>query len=395
MKKIGLYLNASPFDGGSFQYSQTMLDVMASFPRDKFEVVVIFTDNYWQEKVKYYDLLGKKIKFGFWGRGFGKVWRKMLLPMNGWRKIGHLIDPAAKEFITQHCDLWIFPFQDRISYQIAVPALVTIYDLMHRYERHFPEVSANGEYCTREKHYTQICNWAKGVLVDSRVGKQQVIKSYGVKPEKVHVLPYIPPRYIFNKYTPRDFEQRYHLPSKFIFYPAQFWEHKNHKGIVRAVNILRERCPEINVIFVGSKKNGYRSTLDLVQKLNLKNNIHFFGYIPDEDMPEFYRRARGMVFPTFFGPTNIPPLEANVLSCPVAVSNIYGMREQFGDAALYFDPNDVNDIAEAIYVLWKKDTLLQQLIKNGHKKSLEWNKNEFSVRLASIINNCLTIHDYS
>jgi len=395
IKKIGLFLNARHSDGGSFQYNQAMLEAIASFTRDEFEVVVIFTGNYWQEKLKYYDLPGRKTNFGFWGPAFGKVWREMRLPMSGWRKISYLFDPIANELKAQHCNLWIFPSQDRFSYRAAVPALVTIYDLMHRYERRFPEVFANGVYEVKEKHYTEICNWAKGIIVDSMLGKQQVIESYGVQPEKVHVLPYVPPEHIFNKDMPKDFELRYHLPSKFIFYPAQFWEHKNHKGIVRAVNILKERCPDINVIFVGSKKNGYRSTYDMVQKLGLTKNIHFFGYVPDEDMSEFYRRAIGMIMPTFFGPTNIPPLEANALGCPVAVSNVYGMFEQLGDAALYFDPNDVNDIAEIIYVIWRNVRLRQQLIKNGHKKSLEWNQKKFGIKLLSIINASLSFQDYS
>lgn len=395
MKKIGLFLQVQPSSGGAFQYSKAMIEALATLPREEFEVIVAFTSNNWQEELKYYDLPKKKINLGFLGRALGKVWRSMGLPISGWRKICYFIHPVAKELIRQKCDLWIFPSQDVWAYQVPVPALVTIYDLMHRYEKRFPEVSENGEYKYREKRYAQICKWAKGILVDSEVGKQQVTESYGVVPRKVHILPYVPPKHIYNKDMPKDFDLRYRLPSKFIFYPAQFWEHKNHKGIVRAVNILKEKCPGIKVIFVGSKKNGYRTTFDMVQKLGLTKNVYFLGYIPDEDIPEFYRRARGMIMPTFFGPTNIPPLEANALGCPVAVSNIYGMFEQLGDAALYVDPNDVNDIAEKIYIIWTNDKLRQQLIENGYRKSLVWNQKKFGLKLLSIINTCLAMQEYN
>ena len=389
-KKIGLFLGTQPSDGGSFRYSQAMVEALASLPREKFEVVVVFSNNNWQEKLKYHDLPGKKVNLGFWGRASGKAWRSIGLPLSGWRKICYFVHPVVKKLVQQNCDLWIFPSQDTWSYQVPVPALVTIYDLMHRYEKRFPEVSKNGVYEYREKRYTQICKWAKGILVDSNVGKQQVIESYEVKSERIHVLPYTPPQFIYNRNLPERFDSRYHLPGKFIFYPAQFWEHKNHKGIVSAVNILKEKYPDIKAIFVGSKKNGYRSTFDMVQKFGLTENIQFLGFVPDEDMPEFYRRARGMIMPTFFGPTNIPPLEANALGCPVAVSNIYGMIEQLGDAALYFDPNDVNDIAEKIYIIWTNDKLRQQLIENGYRKSLVWNQEEFGLKLLSIINTCLS-----
>ena len=86
-------------------------------------------------------------------------------------------------------------------------------------------------------------------------------------------------------------------------------------------------------------------------------------------MPEFYRRARAMVMPTFFGPTNIPPLEAFALGCPVAVSNIYGIPEQVGDAALLFDPNSVEEIADCIERLWQDDALCASLISKGHART--------------------------
>jgi glycosyltransferase involved in cell wall biosynthesis len=289
----------------------------------------------------------------------------------------------------QNCDLWIFPSQEGIwSYQVPVVAVCTIFDLMHRYEKRFPEVYAQGIYEHREMHYKQMCKWAKGILVDSELGKQQVVESYGTDPIKIHVLPFVPPKYIYGKST-NQFDNRYRLPKKFIFYPAQFWEHKNHKGLVQAVHILREKHPDLTLIFVGSKKNGYKSTHDMVQKLNVAGNIIFLGYVPDEDMPELYRRARGMIMPTFFGPTNIPPLEANVLGCPIAVSNIYAMPEQLEGAALYFDPTSIEEIAHAIEQIWTDDELCQKLREQGFQQANKWNQAHFNKRLYTIIKNIL------
>lgn len=89
--------------------------------------------------------------------------------------------------------------------------------------------------------------------------------------------------------------------------------------------------------------------------------------------------------PTFFGPTNIPQLEAFVLECPVATSKIYGIPDQVKDAALLFDPNSVEEIADCINRLWQDDELCRKLIERGKKRADEWNQKHFTMKLISII----------
>ncbi len=96
-----------------------------------------------------------------------------------------------------------------------------------------------------------------------------------------------------------------------------------------------------------------------------------------------------MIMPTFFGPTNIPPLEAFATGCPAAVSNIYAMPEQVGNAALLFDPNSDEEIAETLLSLWTDDELLARLIKQGYQKSQAWNQNTFNSEFKSIIKSIL------
>ena len=385
MKKIGLFLEATPHSGGTFQYNQAILEAVSALPPDKFSVVIAYTSDLW---LKYFVSSHRKTIFvhrDFWGRAFGFVWRLFNLPMVLWRETCPHFHPVAKTLISEQCDLWIFPSQDGWSYQIPVPALVSILDLMHRYERQFPEVSTRGEYFSRERHYRNICRWAKGILVDSEVGKQQVVESYGAAPERIYVLPYVAPKYIYYCKAPEHFDNRYNLPEKFIFYPAQFWEHKNHKRLILAVGLLKEHIPDIKLVLVGSKKNAYRSTIKLVADLNVSKNVIFLGYVPDEDLPEIYLRARAFIMPTFFGPTNIPPLEAFVTGCPIAISGIYGIPEQVGDAAILFNPESVEEIAECIKRLWFDDILCATLAKKGKEKSAKWGQQQFNDRLREII----------
>jgi glycosyltransferase involved in cell wall biosynthesis len=218
---------------------------------------------------------------------------------------------------------------------------------MHRYEK-FPEVLENGEFEWRETHYSNICQWSEGILVDSKVGQKHVSQCYNVKLDDIFILPYIAPKYIYDSSNESEIVGKYNLPDKYLFYPAQFWQHKNHENLIKAIHQVKNKIADIQLVLAGSKKNGYESAQNLVKSLNLTPNIHFLGYVPDNDMPAIYKRARAMIMPTFFGPTNIPPLEGFALGCPVAVSNIYGMPEQVKDAALLFNPNSVAEIAASI-----------------------------------------------
>lgn len=386
--KIGLYLDCTP-PCGEFQYNQLMLDAVTSLPADRFSVVVAYSSALWLEYLAPFTVKTVHIPSGFWGRALCLAWAQLGLPTGVWRMLAPHVHPLARAFQEEECDLWIFPSQNSRSYQIPVPALGSIHDLMHRYERGFTESSSWLEFRYRERMFTNICRWALGVLVDSEVGRQQVAESYGMPLERIHVLPFVAPPSIREHRTPPDFDSRYRLPAKYLFYPAQFWEHKNHKRLIRAVARLKPEFPDMALVLTGTPKNAYDSVLALVDEVGLMDDVRFLGYVPDEDMPELYRRARALVMPTFYGPTNIPPLEAFVAGCPVAASGIYAMPEQLGDAALYFNPTSVEEIDECIRKLWTDDVLCTQLITQGRKRATAWSLPQFHERLRTIIEEVL------
>ncbi len=385
MKKIGLFLEAESPIGGIYQYNLAVLDAVAAFPVDEYSTVIAYSSDFWDERLQSYKVNKLLIPRGIGGRIIGHGLRLLGFPVTVRRKLFPYFHPMARTLLREQCDLWIFPAQDGWSYEIPVPALGCIHDLMHRYERQFPEVSANGEYRKREFVFRNICTWTKGVLVDSEVGKKHVIESYGLEERRIHVLPFIAPKYVYSFERPKNFDARYNLPQKFIFYPAQFWEHKNHKGLLRAIGQLKGMLPDLKLVLAGSRKNAYESVLQLVKDLNLQNDVIFLGYVPDEDITEIYLRARALIMPTFFGPTNIPPLEAFVIGCPVAVSDIYGMREQVGDAALLFNPKSVGEIADCIRRLWNDDDLCSELVAKGKQRDAQWRTEQFNERLRTII----------
>jgi glycosyltransferase involved in cell wall biosynthesis len=352
---------------------------------DDYSLVIAYADPAWQERIP---LRGSTslplIKLGRLASTLTVVPAFLHIPYRRWGRWWGDFARIADDLLQQDCNLWVFPRQDVLGTLFPLPVLASVHDLMHRYEPYFPEASGYGRSRYRDAYLRDLCQHARGILVDSEMGKQHVRESYATPEDRLFVLPYIPPAYLSEANVSAGMD-KYHLPSKYIFYPAQFWEHKNHVRLINAVAEVRNDLPDIRLVLVGSQKNGYRAVCREVEKLGLQGHILFAGYVPDHDMAEFYRRAQGLVLPTLFGPTNIPPLEAFVLGCPVAVSSIYGMPEQVGDAGLLFDPYSVEDIANSIRRLWSDDDMCNKLRLQGKQRAAAWGPEQFACALHRIV----------
>lgn len=387
-KKIGLYLGVKTFAGGMFQYAQTILFALSTLNEDEYEITVLYIDEDWRKILLKSKFNCIKYSSNYLDIFFSSVSMFFKIPYSISRHIFSLASPLVRKLDSLNNDLWIFPAQEIFSHFIRSKSIGTIHDLMHRFEN-FPEVNSRFRYYFREYRFKGIAKYCSGVLVDSEVGKSHVIQAYNIDQSKIFVLPYVAPSYIHNKIEDKNFENLYNLPSKFFFYPAQFWPHKNHRLLLQAIAIIKETIPDVALVLTGGFSHDYVKIYNLSRSLGLDNNIMFIGYIPDTDIRGFYSRARALVMPTFFGPTNIPPLEALACNCPVAVSNIYGMPNQLGNSALYFNPNSVDELVNVLKILWEDDNLCNQLIEFGRKVNDSWDLNKFSIHLKEIINTIL------
>lgn len=385
MNKIGIYLGGEPHTGGLSQYAKALLDSMRLMEKQGYQIVVAYISEKWQPVLEGYSFSSKKLVAGRLGGLIADAFMALRLPGELTRFLSGLLNPIPCQLSNLDCKLWIFPTQDAMTWQTKEQVVGTIHDLMHRYEPNFPEVSDNGRLKIRDHRFNSIATYSKAILVDSKMGRSHVVECYKVSPNKIYPLPYIPPPHSLLESVSSSFDENYVLPKKFIFYPAQFWAHKNHKRLISAAVKLKPVYPDIALVFTGAKKYDYEAIFEHASKLDFLENITFSEHIPDEDLVGFYRRARAMIMPTFFGPTNIPPLEAMANRCPVAVSKIYGMPEQLGDAALYFDPNDIDEMSEVMEKLWVDDQLCLSLISKGELKTKKWGQKQFTEKFCDIL----------
>jgi glycosyltransferase involved in cell wall biosynthesis len=285
-------------------------------------------------------------------------------------------------------------------FDTLLPFVVPIFDLNHRLQPEFPEVSAFGHAAWRDYLFNNICRYATLVVVDSEIGKEDVLRFYGqyINEDRIRVLPYYPP--VGGWPTPDQNElarvaTKYRLPKRYFFYPAQFWPHKNHKAILVALGLIASEAKEkIPVVFCGSY-TGYVRAQNFIEmralagKLGLQDRVHYLGQVPDEDMPALYAQSAGLVMPTFFGPTIIPPMEAWHYGCPVITSNIRGIREQVGDAGSLVDPRSPQDLAQAMLSLWKNRELAANLVMRGREKMAAHSWPHFVDGVASILSDAI------
>jgi glycosyltransferase involved in cell wall biosynthesis len=162
--------------------------------------------------------------------------------------------------------------------------------------------------------------------------------------------------------------QKYGISGDYLFYPAQFWAHKNHVNLLMALELLKSRFDRpLALVLVGADHGNLSHVKAAAQRLGVADRVHFLGFIARADLIELYHQAFALSYVTFFGPENLPPLEAFALGCPVVASEVSGAREQLQDAALFVDPTSPEQIAQAVLRLACEEGLRGNLIDAGRK----------------------------
>lgn len=365
MKKIGIILDSTTAWGGSFQYAVSLLKALITFvKKNKYILIAFYNSVEWKDYLIDESIVEIELR-------------------NNYIMDNYIIDNESclVVFSSTQAD-----WASRLSSLVITP----IHDLMHRYEYRFPESGSEHEKKERDRVFSGNVENAAAVLVDSQTGVEQVLTIYGrCWDNKIHVLPYCAPEYL------NEQEEAVEIPfSRFIFYPAQFWKHKNHTSLLKAVKRLKDEGITINIVFVGHEKNGYDDVIDLIENYHLEKQVCILGYVKNAQMIYLYKRARALIMPTFFGPTNIPPIEAISLDCPVGVSDIYGMHEQLGEAALYFDPNNENEIADVIRRYWEDDDLCHAMIDKGRYIASRFSQERFNRDVEKIVKDVLEENEF-
>jgi glycosyltransferase involved in cell wall biosynthesis len=389
--KIGVLLDtrALPTIGGGYTFEQQIFQALLDLATTSHHEFVVFTLG-----AKIPPKLAQETKIQF--VALGEQQKKLRVILTGLRQV---FASRVKRRTLQRSRSLLTQFRYAINQKILeihgidfvwsltplnialdTPYIITIWDLEHRTQPFFPEMSQGDEWDQRE-YLAPAFRRATYVFTGTKIGKMQIERLYQNLPDRIKVLPLPTPQYALEApVSPSStILSKYGLSQNgYLFYPAQFWPHKNHANLLYAAKLLKEQ-DDLNfpIVFVGSDKNNRGYIQELAQQLDLIDQVHFLGFVPQEELVTLYQGAFALTFMSFAGPDNIPPLEAFALGCPVIASNVSGAQEQLGEAALIVNGIDAQQIASAIKSLSETPELREQLVQKGYQRAAQWTSYDY------------------
>jgi glycosyltransferase involved in cell wall biosynthesis len=220
--------------------------------------------------------------------------------------------------------------------------------------------------------YKYACKKAEVIIAMSEQTKRDIIHYFGVNKEKIKVVYQNCDEIFYKKIEQENLDaikQKYKLQKPFFLCVGTIEERKNQLNLVKAF----EKCKLENfeLILVGRGK-AYKKRVEDYMVANELNNIKILSDVPTEDLPVLYQTAHAFAYVSVFEGFGIPIIEALASEIPIIAATGSCLEEAGGDAAVYVNPNDTDEMAEAIKNIATDNKLREKLIANGKKQLLKF-----------------------
>jgi glycosyltransferase involved in cell wall biosynthesis len=207
------------------------------------------------------------------------------------------------------------------------PTVATVHDVLHVV---YPGFFSKGEVAYRRLMYGRLGRSSGLVIAPSEHSKELLVNHVRVSAERIRVIPH---GVDHQRFSPGEVER-----EPFVFYPADFYPHKNHERLIEAFAGVRQERPELRLLLAGRD----------LERFATAPGVEVRARVSADELVGLYRTAAALVFPSLHETFGLPPLEAMACGCPVASSKAGSLPEVCGDAAVYFDPESTDEIAAAI-----------------------------------------------
>jgi len=240
----------------------------------------------------------------------------------------------------------------------------------------FPELFRKADLNQLTKWTKYSARKAKRVFTISSSSKDDIIKAYKT-PEKKVIVTYPGIKTILsNKYkalSMDDLRKKYGIKQQYILFVGTLQPRKNITRLIEAFSRIKQ---DIQLVVVGKKGWLFSEILEAPKKFKIEDRVKFLDFVPDEDLPFFYKNAICFVLPSLYEGFGLPILEAMKNGCPVIASNVSSLPEAGGDAALYVNPLDVDDIKKNLELIIHNSELRKGLIEKGYEqvRKFSWEK---------------------
>jgi glycosyltransferase involved in cell wall biosynthesis len=313
------------------------------------------------------------------------VWLQSGLPANhpAWRLEGEHVSvrrlPLAHMELRQqwilpaelrrtHPDLFHYPHFD-LPFGVPGKVIANIHDLKYIARPEFFPQTGRIKQLVMLGMMSFTVRRASRVIAVSENARQDIIRRLGALPEKVRVIYHAVNERYFSLPKPAtldDFCRRYHLDNPYLLFVGERRPHKNISGLIQAFNLFRHISPRpYELIIAGKPYAGYQEPERLVEQLGLNGKVRFVDYIPDEDLPLFYRCAEAFALLSYYEGFGLPVLEALASGTPVVCAGATSLPEVCGQAGLLVDPTNPEQAALALAQVISGGERREELVTRG------------------------------
>ncbi len=307
------------------------------------------------------------------------LWRRDdLLRKIWWEKF--LLPRCVKK---DRCDVFISLYQCPTFLPKNIRHKMLVHDLIPKI---FPQYLDNW----RKKLYfffsNQAIRRADEIFTVSEWSKRDIRKYLGVAAEKIKVAyPSVGDEFFEKNITHEKDNailEKYGIFGRYIFYVGGFDFRKNIVTLLRAFRKMIEKYEinDVKLVLGGEDKSEYSSLFTNVKgeiwKLGLEDKVKLTGFIEQKDLPALYRQCELFVLPTLYEGFGLMALEAMASGAPAVVSKTSSLFEVGGDAVLYFDPYDEEEMSRVMKKVLRNSKLKYHLSEKGKEraKKFSWKK---------------------
>lgn len=270
-------------------------------------------------------------------------------------------------------DLLFCPFTAPTYREPGIATLCVIYDLQFK---EYPDFFAAEDLANRAHAFVEACRHADRIVTISAHSRSVALSHGCADPRRILAIPLRMARRLIRQHRESErVPQAFGLAAKgYLLYPANFWGHKNHTRLLEAFSRARKQgLPTgIKLLCTGAPGPGMEALRERARDMGLEELVTLPGYVSDADLASLMTHAAGLVFPSLYEGFGLPVLEAMAAGIPVACSDRSALPEVAGDAAIYFDPVAVDDIAEALISLTNDHRRRSALVRAGLTRALEY-----------------------
>jgi glycosyltransferase involved in cell wall biosynthesis len=364
--KLGVLALSEPDKGGTYQYTLSMLQALHHVSGYE---ITLYGD---PENPDF-------VRLGYPIRGFTESHARQVTALIADRMHVRLPDAFRSQ------DILLAPIYSPALLHTSKPFAYTLHDLQEKY---YPKNFSWWQRTWRHQVHARLLGRARRVICESRQVKTDIIRFFGLPEERAVVIT-APPLQQFLAGETGDRLQaarvRLQLPEKFLFYPAQFWVHKNHLRLIEAFREIVTEFPDLKLVFTGKKRDEYDVVMGAIRKYGLSEKVCHLGNVEQDDLQTIYKLATALIMPSLFESVSIPVYEAFQVGTPVAASNILAIPEQVGDAGLLFDPESVASIKQAILRIVEDPQAARLLGEKGRHRMLAMTPERYGSQLQELL----------